>query len=68
MVWKLLTDFFDFLPLAAVIDNEIMCVHGGLSPKIKKIEDINSIERFQEILLEVNLIKRQISNCRQPCS
>jgi serine/threonine-protein phosphatase 2A catalytic subunit len=38
--------------LAAVIDNEIMCVHGGLSPKIKKIDDINSIERFQEIPLE----------------
>jgi len=52
MIWKLFTDFFDFLPLAAVIDNEIMCVHGGLSPKIKKIEDINSIERFQEIPLE----------------
>lgn len=28
-VWSYFTDMFDFLTLAAVIDNDIFCVHGG---------------------------------------
>ena len=31
-IWKAFTDLFDYLPLAAVIENQIFCPHGGLSP------------------------------------
>uniref|UniRef100_A0A0C3TYQ3 Serine/threonine-protein phosphatase n=1 Tax=Guillardia theta (strain CCMP2712) TaxID=905079 RepID=A0A0C3TYQ3_GUITC len=48
-VWKHFTDLFDFLPLAAVIDESIFCVHGGLSPSVWTIEQISLIDRFQEI-------------------
>ena len=27
---------------------QILCVHGGISPKIKKLEDVNSVKRFLE--------------------
>ena len=47
-IWKACTDLFDLFPIAAVIDNQIFCVHGGLSPEIKTISDINLIERKQE--------------------
>lgn len=30
-VWHYFTDMFDFLTLSVVIDNQIFCVHGGMS-------------------------------------
>jgi len=51
-VWRMLTDVFDYLPLSALIDDKLMCVHGGLSPVIDSIDYIRSIERIQEIPLD----------------
>ncbi|EAN83737.1 serine/threonine-protein phosphatase [Trypanosoma cruzi] len=48
-VWKLLTDLFDYLPLAAVVENEIFCLHGGLSPTLDSLAHIRSLERVQEV-------------------
>ena len=48
-IWKIFTDLFDFLPLCALIDNKILCLHGGLSPSIQTLEDINQLNRNQEI-------------------
>ena len=39
-VWKYCTELFDYLALAAVIDNRILCIHGGLSPSINSIDDV----------------------------
>jgi serine/threonine-protein phosphatase 2A catalytic subunit len=33
-VWKLFTDIFMCLPLAALVESRIFCLHGGLSPGI----------------------------------
>ena len=48
-LWKTFTDCFNCLPVAAIIDEKIFCCHGGLSPDLKSIEDINSIERPTKI-------------------
>lgn len=48
-VWKECTQVFDYMTISALIDNRIFCVHGGLSPKIKMINDIQQIDRKQEI-------------------
>ena len=42
-VRKACIDVFDVLPLAAVVANKIFCVHGGLSPQLNKINELNTI-------------------------
>ncbi|CAD7948848.1 unnamed protein product [Amoebophrya sp. A25] len=49
-VWKLFTSLFDALPLVALIEEKIFAQHGGLSPQISTIDEIQtSIHRFQEV-------------------
>lgn len=40
---------FDYLPIACIVENDMLCVHGGLSPGIESVDDIEEINRFQEI-------------------
>ena len=47
--WRYFNALFDFLPIAAIIEGKIFCVHGGLSPKISKIDQIRILNRVQEI-------------------
>lgn len=46
-VWKYFTDLFDYLVLGVVIDDTILCVHGGLSPWIHTLDQIRIIDRFR---------------------
>lgn len=39
-VWVLVTDLFDYLPIGALIDNSILCLHGGLSPLISSLDQV----------------------------
>ncbi|KAM7202807.1 Metallo-dependent phosphatase-like protein [Naviculisporaceae sp. PSN 640] len=48
-VWKACCQVFDFLVLAAIVDGTILCVHGGLSPEIRTIDQIRVVARAQEI-------------------
>ncbi|XP_040860752.1 phytochrome-associated serine/threonine-protein phosphatase-like isoform X1 [Glycine max] len=47
--WRYCTDVFDYLTLSAIIDGTVLCVHGGLSPDIRSIDQIRVIERNCEI-------------------
>lgn len=48
-LWKIFTDCFNCLPVAALIDEKIICMHGGLSPELKQLDQIKEIERPTEI-------------------
>lgn len=48
-VWKDFTDLFDYLPLTALIERQIFCLHGGLSPSIDTLDHIMSLDRVQEV-------------------
>lgn len=48
-VWKYFTDMFDFLPLTALVDKSIFCLHGGLSPSIESLDQIRALDRVQEV-------------------
>ncbi|XP_074602821.1 protein phosphatase V [Brevipalpus obovatus] len=47
--WKYCCKVFDLLNIAAIIDNRILCVHGGLSPEINVLDQVRTLERNQEI-------------------
>ena len=47
--WNYCMEVFDLLPLGATVNGGIFCVHGGLSPDIKTIDQIRLIERNLEI-------------------
>ncbi|KAI3961601.1 hypothetical protein MKW92_032795 [Papaver armeniacum] len=44
-LWKAFTDCFNCLPVAAIIDEKILCMHGGLSPDLKHLDQIRNIAR-----------------------
>ena len=47
--WRYFNDLFDYLPISALIEGKIFCVHGGLSPLISTVDQIRLINRKQEI-------------------
>ncbi|ONK59679.1 uncharacterized protein A4U43_C08F9190 [Asparagus officinalis] len=48
-VWKIFTDLFDYFPLTALVESEIFCLHGGLSPSIENLDNIRNFDRVQEV-------------------
>jgi diadenosine tetraphosphatase ApaH/serine/threonine PP2A family protein phosphatase len=48
-LWKIFTDCFNCLPIAAVIDEKIMCMHGGLSPDLQTMEQIRRVMRPTDV-------------------
>ena len=48
-IWRSFTDLFNFLPVAALIDEKILCMHGGLSPELKNLQNIENISRPTDI-------------------
>ena len=40
-VWRL----FDLLPLAALVEDRVVCMHGGIGQHVKRLDQIRAIER-----------------------
>ena len=48
-LWKTFTDCFNCLPVAAILDDKIICMHGGLGPDLDKIDKIKNIMRPTDV-------------------
>ncbi|MFH4976845.1 hypothetical protein AB6A40_003554 [Gnathostoma spinigerum] len=42
-LWKEFNELFSVFPLAALIKGRILCMHGGLSPRMNSIDDIKNV-------------------------
>ncbi|CAD5229453.1 unnamed protein product [Bursaphelenchus okinawaensis] len=43
-IYSDINNIFTYLPLAAIVKGRILCMHGGLSPHLKSLDDIRRIQ------------------------
>jgi len=48
-LWKLFVNLFNLMPVAALIEGKIFCIHGGLSPELGYLNQISNIKRPTDI-------------------
>jgi len=42
-IWALSNSLFDMFPVAATIDEKVLCCHGGLSPNVQTLDQIRAL-------------------------
>jgi serine/threonine-protein phosphatase PP1 catalytic subunit len=52
--WKIFCDVFNNMPIAALVNEKILCMHGGLAYEMKRIDQIKEILRPTDIPDEGN--------------
>jgi serine/threonine-protein phosphatase 2B catalytic subunit len=45
-VYECFLSAFDTMPLVAIVNEEYLCMHGGVSPNMKTLDQINQANRF----------------------
>ena len=48
-LWKTFTECFKCLPVAAIVDEKIFCMHGGLSPELEDMDQIRRVKRPTDV-------------------
>ena len=48
-IWKKFTNLFNYFPIVAIINHKIFCVHRGLSPELRSLQNIKDIHRPTDI-------------------
>ena len=48
-LWRIFADAFNCMPVAAVVEDKILCMHGGLSPDLERMGQIVDISRPTDV-------------------
>lgn len=52
-VWERMNDVFEFLPIAALVDNTILCIHGGIGDCVNSLDDLRGIAKPIQVAGEI---------------
>ncbi|CAM9641177.1 unnamed protein product [Ascophyllum nodosum] len=44
-LWRVFSDCFNCMPVAALVEDKILCMHGGISPELQRLGQILEIPR-----------------------
>jgi protein phosphatase len=59
-VFKVINEFFEYLPLAAIVEDQILCLHGGIGGHLTSIAEIEELERPLSVIHEATNKTEQI--------
>jgi len=48
-LWKDFVSVFNCMPICGLIDNKIMCMHGGLSPMLEHFDEVRAITKPADV-------------------
>jgi len=48
-LWKQFCDVFNCLPVCALVDEKIICMHGGLSPELSSMDQVRRLVRPTDV-------------------
>lgn len=52
-IWERVNDVFEFLPIAALVEGSILCIHGGIGDMITSLDDLKGLPKPIEVLSEI---------------
>jgi len=53
-IWERVNDVFEFLPIAALVEGAILCIHGGIGDSINTLDDLRGIPKPIQVVGEIN--------------
>ena len=48
-LWKTFAGVFNCMPVAALVEEQILCMHGGISPELYDLQQINALDRPTDV-------------------
>merc|ERR1739848_127190 len=48
-IWKMFCDVFNCLPPAALINDKVLCMHGGISPELHNLSQVRDMVRPSDV-------------------
>mmetsp|Transcript_96651 Transcript_96651/g.273328 ORF Transcript_96651/g.273328 Transcript_96651/m.273328 type:complete len:199 (-) Transcript_96651:11-607(-) len=53
-VWERVNDVFEFLPIAALVEGAILCIHGGIGDSISSLDDLRGLPKPIQVVGEID--------------